>query len=115
MRSKMRLRPAPTHPDDRYRQPRERGGDSSRGPRQSSIGPVGVPPLKAHRAGERPGHVSNPAPRSANSVKPSEAAAWLARNAVDCLPESELERKLATGRQLRVKLGIDPTAPDIHL
>jgi tyrosyl-tRNA synthetase len=48
-------------------------------------------------------------------VKPSEAAAWLARNAVDCLPDGELERKLATGRQLRVKLGIDPTAPDIHL
>jgi tyrosyl-tRNA synthetase len=48
-------------------------------------------------------------------VKPSEAAAWLARNAVDCLPEGELERKLETGRQLRVKLGIDPTAPDIHL
>src|SRR5205085_8748698 len=57
----------------------------------------------------------HPAPRFANSVKPSEAAAWLARNAVDCLPEGELERKLATGRQLRVKLGIDPTAPDIHL
>jgi tyrosyl-tRNA synthetase len=48
-------------------------------------------------------------------VKPPEAAAWLARNAVDCLPEGELERKLALGRQLRVKLGIDPTAPDIHL
>jgi tyrosyl-tRNA synthetase len=48
-------------------------------------------------------------------VKPSEAAAWLARNAVDCLPDGELERKLATGRQLRVKLGIDPTAPDVHL
>jgi tyrosyl-tRNA synthetase len=48
-------------------------------------------------------------------VNPSEAAAWLARNAVDSLPEGELERKLATGRQLRVKLGIDPTAPDIHL
>jgi tyrosyl-tRNA synthetase len=46
---------------------------------------------------------------------PSEAAAWLTRNAVDCLPERELERKLALGRPLRVKLGIDPTAPDIHL
>jgi tyrosyl-tRNA synthetase len=46
---------------------------------------------------------------------PAEAAAWLARNAVDCLPDGELERKLATGRPLRVKLGIDPTAPDIHL
>jgi tyrosyl-tRNA synthetase len=43
------------------------------------------------------------------------AAAWLTRNAVDCLPENELERKLSLGRPLRVKLGIDPTAPDIHL
>jgi tyrosyl-tRNA synthetase len=46
---------------------------------------------------------------------PAETAAWLARNAVDCLPEGGLERKLAAGRPLRVKLGIDPTAPDIHL
>jgi tyrosyl-tRNA synthetase len=45
----------------------------------------------------------------------ADAAAWLARNAVDCLPEGELERKLKEGRPLRVKLGIDPTAPDIHL
>ena len=42
-------------------------------------------------------------------------AAWLARNAVDCLPAGGLARKLADGRPLRVKLGIDPTAPDIHL
>jgi tyrosyl-tRNA synthetase len=46
---------------------------------------------------------------------PREQAAWLARNAVDCLPNGELERKLELGRPLRVKLGIDPTAPDIHL
>src|ERR1700730_17355929 len=46
---------------------------------------------------------------------PAEAAAWLARNAVDSLPERALERKLAEGRPLRVKLGVDPTAPDIHL
>lgn len=50
---------------------------------------------------------------------PAEAAAWLARNAVDCLPAGGLERRLAeaeaAGRPLRVKLGIDPTAPDIHL
>jgi tyrosyl-tRNA synthetase len=42
-------------------------------------------------------------------------SAWLARNAVDCLPEGGLEAKLGLGRPLRVKLGIDPTAPDIHL
>jgi tyrosyl-tRNA synthetase len=39
----------------------------------------------------------------------------LTRHAVNVLPEGELERKLALGRPLRVKLGIDPTAPDIHL
>jgi tyrosyl-tRNA synthetase len=39
----------------------------------------------------------------------------LVRNAVDVLPERELERKLALGRPLRVKLGIDVTSPDIHV
>jgi tyrosyl-tRNA synthetase len=46
---------------------------------------------------------------------PAASAAWLARNAVDCLPSGALEQRLALGRPLRVKLGIDPTAPDIHL
>jgi tyrosyl-tRNA synthetase len=41
--------------------------------------------------------------------------AELTRNAVDVLPEGELERKLALGRPLRVKLGIDVTAPDVTL
>jgi tyrosyl-tRNA synthetase len=39
----------------------------------------------------------------------------LTRNAVDVLPEGGLERKLALGRPLRVKLGIDVTAPHIHV
>ena len=39
----------------------------------------------------------------------------LTRNTVHVLPAGELERKLAQGWPLRVKLGIDPTAPDIHL
>jgi tyrosyl-tRNA synthetase len=51
----------------------------------------------------------------AEPLSPERAAAWLARNAVDCLPQGALQRKLAEGRPLRVKLGIDPTAPDIHL
>jgi tyrosyl-tRNA synthetase len=42
-------------------------------------------------------------------------ARFLLRNAVDALPEGALERQLKEGRPLRVKLGIDPTAPDIHL
>ncbi len=46
------------------------------------------------------------------------AAAQLAalrRGVVSILPEEELRARLETGRPLRVKLGVDPTAPDIHL
>jgi tyrosyl-tRNA synthetase len=43
------------------------------------------------------------------------AAAHLARNAVDSLPQGALAERLARGRPLRVKLGLDPTAPDLHL
>jgi len=42
-------------------------------------------------------------------------AARLLDGAVDALPEGQLAKQLAEGRELRVKLGIDPTAPDIHL
>ena len=35
--------------------------------------------------------------------------------AVDVIPREELDRRLKSGATLRVKLGIDPTAPDIHL
>jgi tyrosyl-tRNA synthetase len=46
---------------------------------------------------------------------PGEVARFLTRNAVDALPAGELERQLGQGRPLRVKLGVDPTTPDIHL
>ena len=43
----------------------------------------------------------------------------LTKGCVETLPEGGLEKKLeaaaSDGRQLRVKLGVDPTAPDIHL
>ena len=39
----------------------------------------------------------------------------LTRNAVHVLPEGGLEQKLALDRPLRVKLGIDVTAPDVTL
>ncbi len=39
----------------------------------------------------------------------------LTRHAVHVLPEGGLEAKLTLRRPLRVKLGIDPTGPDIHL
>lgn len=39
----------------------------------------------------------------------------LLARAVDIQPPGELEKRLAEGSPLRVKLGVDPTAPDIHL
>ncbi len=45
-------------------------------------------------------------------------ASEIFRNAVDVIPAEELRRRLSAGSEkdpLRVKLGIDPTAPDIHL
>jgi tyrosyl-tRNA synthetase len=39
----------------------------------------------------------------------------LRRGAEEVLPEDRLEQQLEPGKPLRVKLGIDPTAPDIHL
>lgn len=60
-----------------------------------------------------------PGTQDAASLETTDEAARLARGAVDSLPEGALADKLAQakreGRQLRVKLGIDPTAPDIHL
>jgi tyrosyl-tRNA synthetase len=49
----------------------------------------------------------------------AELSSRLASGAVDSLPSGGLEEKLLSARRearpLRVKLGIDPTAPDIHL
>jgi len=42
-------------------------------------------------------------------------AAALLEGAVEALPEGRLAEQMAGTRPLRVKLGIDPTAPDIHL
>jgi tyrosyl-tRNA synthetase len=44
-----------------------------------------------------------------------EAVRLLAAGSVNLITEAELRAKLARGRPLRVKLGIDPTASDIHL
>ena len=46
---------------------------------------------------------------------PGSQSAHLTRNAVASLPQGALAARLATGRPLRVKLGIDPTTADIHL
>jgi tyrosyl-tRNA synthetase len=49
------------------------------------------------------------------SVPVEEALARIKRGAEELIVESELARKLARGTPLRVKLGLDPTAPDLHL
>ncbi|HAR80084.1 MAG TPA: tyrosine--tRNA ligase [Succinivibrionaceae bacterium] len=39
----------------------------------------------------------------------------ISRGAEEIIPLDELRKKLESGRQLVIKLGMDPTAPDIHL
>jgi tyrosyl-tRNA synthetase len=39
----------------------------------------------------------------------------LTRHAVDVLPAEGLDEKLKRGKPLRVKLGVDPTSPDVHI
>jgi tyrosyl-tRNA synthetase len=48
-------------------------------------------------------------------IDPGDALHILRRGCDELLPEDELRSKLASGRRLRVKLGLDPTAPDLHL
>jgi tyrosyl-tRNA synthetase len=48
-----------------------------------------------------------------------EQLAYLRKGVAEIIPEAEfrakLEQSLKTGKPLRVKLGVDPTAPDLHL
>jgi len=48
-------------------------------------------------------------------MQPSEAFNVLKQGAAQIISEAELREKLALGRPLRVKLGVDPTTADIHL
>jgi tyrosyl-tRNA synthetase len=44
-----------------------------------------------------------------------QAIQTIRRGAEELIVEEELAKKLASGRKLRIKLGLDPTAPDLHL
>jgi tyrosyl-tRNA synthetase len=44
-----------------------------------------------------------------------QAVKTIRRGSHELISEEELRKKLASGRKLRVKLGLDPTAPDLHL
>ncbi|WP_435938823.1 tyrosine--tRNA ligase [Moraxella bovoculi] len=49
-----------------------------------------------------------------NFLPPAEQLELLKRGVVDIYSEEDLLKKLAKGRPLRIKLGMDPTAPDLH-
>ncbi len=108
---------------DRSRETRAFGagrfGDAS-GASVSPIGPrFGQHPRFGQPDDELPARPAGHSARShATNADPGRLAA-LTHNAVDCLPAGALAEKLAearaAGRPLRVKFGIDPTAPDIHL
>ena len=48
-------------------------------------------------------------------MQPDEALSILKQGAAQIISEGELLAKLSLGRPLRVKLGVDPTSPDLHL
>ncbi len=48
-------------------------------------------------------------------IDPNDALAQLRQGAAQIISEKELAEKLALGRPLRIKLGADPTSPDLHL
>ncbi len=48
-------------------------------------------------------------------TSPADQLAPLLSGCAQVLSEKELKAKLALGRPLKVKLGVDPTSPDIHL
>ncbi len=50
-----------------------------------------------------------------NENQAKEDAAALVRGATEVISPQELTAKLALGRPLRIQLGMDPTAPDLHL
>ncbi|OYU43154.1 MAG: tyrosine--tRNA ligase [Burkholderiales bacterium PBB4] len=60
-----------------------------------------------------------PSPTTLHSDRVSEALAVTLRGVEELLPQDEWIKKLvkseATGKPLRIKLGLDPTAPDIHI
>ncbi|MCC7040708.1 MAG: tyrosine--tRNA ligase [Burkholderiales bacterium] len=61
--------------------------------------------------------MSHAAPAPA-TLSPDDVASQLAvfkRGVDELIVESEMAKKLARGTPLRIKLGLDPTAPDIHL
>jgi tyrosyl-tRNA synthetase len=80
----------------------------------------GIRPIeRSPKEGAQDADPAAPARQSSIGLVTDSAAATQARRllegAVEALPEGRLVEQLEGGEALRVKLGIDPTAPDIHL
>src|SRR5687768_5349878 len=74
---------------------------------------VGLRPTSGWRVqvGRRPTlHVYNPHPMTLD-----EQLSFLAKGTVDLIEKADLKAKIARGKPLTIKVGFDPTAPDIHL
>src|SRR5205085_3751555 len=56
-----------------------------------------------------------PSRRKSNMSAIEQAIQTIRRGSQELIVEDELRKKLTSGRRLRVKLGLDPTAPDLHL
>src|SRR3954463_14515097 len=52
---------------------------------------------------------------NARSMTVDEQLSLLAKGAVDLIERGDLKAKISRGKPLTVKVGFDPTAPDIHL
>src|SRR5688500_8199460 len=65
---------------------------------------------------QKPAQFSKEAAAGTSTMSAIEQAIQTIRRGADeLIVEEELAKKLAGGRRLRVKLGLDPTAPDLHL
>ena len=67
------------------------------------------------RLGGGVGYTSPLMSTASPTTDPRDALAEIRRGADEILIESELLDRLALGRPLRIKVGFDPTAPDLHL
>ncbi len=65
---------------------------------------------------QKPAQSSKARPGRKPNMSPiAQAIQTIRRGAEELIVEEELAKKLSSGRKLRVKLGLDPTAPDLHL
>jgi tyrosyl-tRNA synthetase len=85
----------------------------------ASEAPAPVPPVPSDKTLDPPIATPLPADSQGLSDRVRESLAVSLRGCEELLPQAEWVKKLqraeATGQPLRIKLGLDPTAPDIHI